>query len=127
MSFRPANPFTYPSSARSKSLPPGNVFRKATSECPYGDGTITFVVFKNGTTVADGRYVKTGAEKRKALLDFETNDLILVAWPGKFTQDIFAITTKEQRDKALTVLGLKPQTVPTQTITAADGTVFIQE
>lgn len=54
---------------------------------------------------ADGRVTQAQGitEKREALREADPQDLLLLAWPGRYRQDIFLI---DDRDAALT--GLEP-------------------
>lgn len=131
-------PFTsYP---KPKPAPaPGIKFKSAISACPYEESTTTFILFRDsdvensltsafigGVLNEHGRFIKDRDQKIKALLEFRPGfDLLLVCWPGQYSQDIFRITTSEERDKALARFGLKKRSAsPPKTFTAQDGTVY---
>lgn len=102
----------------------GNAFRKATSACPYSKENVTLIYFP-GRNFASGKYAKTREEKRQVLLSFDpSRDGLLVAWPGA-TQDVFDITSNDERNKALAILGLRVRTpIQPRTYTAANGSIY---
>ena len=75
-----------------------SALRKASEQkyFPYLDRTVTFIRISLVDNVI--RQAKTKSEKRAMITSAKESDILLAAWPGQWSQDIFVL---DARDEAL--------------------------
>jgi hypothetical protein len=78
-----------------------STIRKASEQnhFPYLGSTVTFIRI----SVADNviRQAKTKAEKRAMITSAKESDILLAAWPGQWSQDIFVLDDRDELLRSL--------------------------
>lgn len=54
---------------------------------PYAAGRVTFILIKDGIITQ----AKTRSQKRNVLQEAITDGVLLAAWPGEWSQDVFVV------------------------------------